>query len=372
MSSILVLGSGMVGRLIAIDLSTKYTITVVDRDKMRLHFFQDMGVKTLIGDILDQDFFDEAIKGVHLVVNALPGNIGYDVLRKCLEAGKKVVDISFFEQDPFELNEIATKSGGMAIVDCGIAPGLCNMFLGHKLEKINVSSYKCVVGGLPRQREWPFEYKAPFSPIDVIAEYTRPARLVINGAHITKDALTDPELVEFDKVGTLEAWNTDGLRTLLDTTEVPNMVEKTLRYPNSMNYIRAMAETGLFSEEPIEVDGVMIRPIDLTAKLLSKKWAMLQSDKDFLVMEVKIEGMINNHGVTHEFNVYDKHTGAFSAMARTTGYTCTAVVDLVMSGKFSRPGVSAMEHICSDENYKSVLDHLKSHEVIVTERRELS
>lgn len=371
MSNIVVLGSGIVGRLIATDLGTRYDVTVVDREAARLKFFEEIGLKTISGDVLDNAFFDLVVKDAKLVVNALPGTIGYQILERALKAGKKVVDISFFEGDPFDFNELAKSTGGMAVVDAGIAPGLCNMFLGHKLRYMEVSSYRCLVGGLPRQRDWPYEYKAAFSPIDVIAEYTRPARMVLNGKYVVKEALSEPELVEFDTVGTLEAWNTDGLRTLLDTVEVPNMVEKTLRYPNSMNYVRAISESGLFSEEPVDINGVEVRPIDVTAKLLAKKWAMTYDDKDFLVMEVRLEGIENGSSVLYEYNIYDKHTGAFSAMARTTGYTCTGVVDLIMSGKFTRPGVSAMEHIDSDECYASVIKHLETNGVSVKVRREV-
>ena len=54
------------------------------------------------------------------------------------------------------------------------------------------------VGGLPEIREWPFEYKAVFSPIDVIAEYPRPARFKINGEIVTRPALTEVEEVVCD------------------------------------------------------------------------------------------------------------------------------------------------------------------------------
>jgi len=93
------------------------------------------------------------------------------------------------------------------------------------------------VGGLPIVRQWPYEYKAVFSPLDVIEEYTRTARFVENGRVVTRPALTDLERVDFEGVGTLEAFNTDGLRTLIQTIPAPNMKEKTLRYPGTRNRI---------------------------------------------------------------------------------------------------------------------------------------
>src|SRR5574337_1659781 len=98
--------------------------------------------------------------------------------------------ISFFPEDPFELDQLAKEKQVTAIVDCGVAPGMCNVFAGYHFARTKLTRYECLVGGLPAVREWPFEYKAVFSPADVIEEYTRPARFVENGKTVTADALS--------------------------------------------------------------------------------------------------------------------------------------------------------------------------------------
>ena len=147
---------------------------------------------------------------------------------------------------------------------------------------MEIEDYECLVGGLPEKREWPYEYKAVFSPIDVIEEYIRPARYVQNSKTITKEALSDTELVHFDEIGTLESWNSDGLRSLIDTMpNIPNMIEKTLRYPGCVEYLKVLRASGFFSYEEIDLNGHKVRPIDLTAKLLFPKWKMDEDDRDF-------------------------------------------------------------------------------------------
>ena len=95
-------------------------------------------------------------------------------------------------------------------------------------------------------------YKAPFSPIDVIEEYTRPARYVENGNIIVREPLTDSEYMEFEKTGTLEAFNSDGLRSILFTMpHILNMKEKTLRYPGHAEYVRVLKQSGFFNKEKI-------------------------------------------------------------------------------------------------------------------------
>ena len=50
--------------------------------------------------------------------------------------------------------------------------------------------------------------------------------------------------MNFAGVGTLEAFNTDGLRSLTTSLKVPFMKEKTLRYPGHIELMRVLRETG--------------------------------------------------------------------------------------------------------------------------------
>src|SRR5690606_20547210 len=131
---------------------------------------------------------------------------------------------------------------------------------------------------------------AGFSPVDVIEEYIRPARYIENGKLVTRPALSDPEFINFDEVGTLEAFNSDGLRTLAQTLNVPNMKEKTLRYPGHIEKILVLRESRFFSNEEIEISGVKIKPVDLTSKLLFSMWELKEGDEEFTVVKIIIEG----------------------------------------------------------------------------------
>ena len=95
------------------------------------------------------------------------------------------------------------------------------------------------------------------------------------------------EHLDFEEVGTLEAFNTDGLRTLLKTSKVPDMIEKTLRYPGHSESMRMLANIGFFSEEPLQIEGMPVRPIDLTARLLIPAWQLDEGDKDLTVLRAR-------------------------------------------------------------------------------------
>ena len=198
---------------------------------------------------------------------------------------------------------------------------------------MKISNYKCLVGGLPYKRDWPFEYKAFFSPIDVIEEYTRPARIVVDGKIVEKPALSEPEIINYKEVGELEAFNTDGLRSLLKTMKIPNMIEKTMRYPGHIDLMKIFREVGLFDQKEIEVKGKSIRPIDLTAKLMFPFWSPQKGEKDFTLLEVYIKGESEGKKLSHHYFVFDEYDPKEdnSSMARTTGFTCCAAARFLNS-----------------------------------------
>jgi saccharopine dehydrogenase-like NADP-dependent oxidoreductase len=360
---VIVLGAGLVGKAMAIDLAKDFDVTAADINEEALKSLQQFGIQTFQFDFSDRTIFHSSIQPFDLVIGAVPGFMGLRNAQWVIEAGKDMVDISFFPEDPFQLDELAKKNDVTIVTDCGVAPGMGNIILGYHNQRMKIHTYECLVGGLPMVREWPYEYKAVFSPIDVIEEYIRPARYVQNSAIVIKEALSDPELIHFAGVGTLESWNSDGLRSLIKTMpNIPNMIEKTLRYPGCIEYLRVLRETGFFNYEPVEINGVKIRPVDVTAKLLFPKWKLKPGEEEFTVMRIRMEGEENGVAKSYEYNLLDrteKSSGTLS-MARTTGYTCTAVAHLVADGKFNRKGICPPEYLGEDEaNFNFISQYLE-------------
>ncbi len=360
---IVVLGAGLVGNAMAIDLSNAHEVTAVDISEKALAPLADRGIQIRQADLSLPGEIARVVAPFDLVIGAVPGFMGYATMAEVIKAGKNIVDISFYPEDPFGLDELAREQGVIAVMDCGVAPGMGNIILGYHNARMKIECYECLVGGLPVVREWPYEYKAVFSPIDVIEEYTRPARFVVNGQVVVREALSDAELVNFPGLGTLESWNSDGLRSLIKTMDIPNMIEKTLRYPGCVEYLRVLRESGFFSAEPVEINGVQIKPIDLTTKLLFPKWQLQPGEEDYTVMRINLsaEGKTITYDLLDRF---DKQTNTLS-MARTTGYTATAVANLVLKGNYTRVGISPPEYVGrEEENFKFVLNYLAERGVI--------
>jgi len=369
--NVLVLGSGLVGRPMALDLANdeSFNVTVADINLKNLKRIPStLPIKKIQKDLSNPDQLKSLFKKCDIVVNAVPGFMGFNTLKEIIKAKKNVVDIAFFSENPFELDELAKQNDVTAVVDCGVAPGMSNLLCGYidtildKTETILI-----YVGGLPLVREYPYEYKAGFSPIDVIEEYNRPARYIENGKLVIRPALTDPEFLNFDEVGTLEAINSDGLRTLADTLTAPNMKEKTLRYPGHIEKMRVLRESGFFSQEEIEVNGVKIKPIDFTSRLLFPMWELKEGDEEFTVMKIIVEGEKDKKKIRYTYNLLDRHDKKTNihSMARTTGYTATTVVRLLAKGMFNQKGICPPEYIGQKpECVDFVLNGLKDRGVI--------
>ena len=341
---IAVLGAGMIGRAIAQDLAVAHEVTSFDFSITNLELLQkrNSAIQIIQADLSEYGNYLQWLNIFDIVVTAVPGAMGYKTLEAVINAGKNLVDISFFPENCLELDGLAKEKNITAITDCGVAPGLSNLILGRQNEEMKIDSFACYVGGLPVERIKPYEYKAPFSPADVIEEYTRPARLMEQGKIVTKPALSEIELLSFDEIGELEAFNTDGLRSLLFTMKhIPDMKEKTLRYPGHAGLITVLKDAGLFDKKPISINNTTISPLEFVSRLLINEWKLGPEEKEFTVMKIIITGTKGDKTKKTEFLLldhFDESTG-MSSMARTTGYTCTAAVNLVAEKHFSENGV---------------------------------
>src|SRR3989344_2149543 len=302
-----------------------------------------------------------------LIINALPGAIGFSALKNSIECGKNVVDISFAPEDPLTLKDMTKKAGVTVIVDCGIAPGFSNMIAGFHYARMKMESFCYYVGGLPKNSNPPFNYKAPFSPADVVEEYVRPVRYIEDGQIVTKPALSEIELLFFKEARTtLEAFITDGLRTLLQTIKVSNMWEKTLRYPGHANQMTFLREAGFFDAEPRKIGEISISPRELTAKLLFPCWQLAPGEKEFTLMRVIVAGIEEDKKVTYTYTLYDEYDSKTntSSMARTTGFTCTAVARLLLEEKIKLTGLLTPEELGMDRQiFEETIKYLRKRNI---------
>lgn len=353
----------MVGSEIARCLSESFYVVIADRDTNalnKLHGTHHMHVAQL--DFTDQHAVQNLARTCDAIVGAMPGFLAFDTLRSLIKPNRKIVDISFSEEDSFSLHELALHNSARVVVDFGLAPGMNNFVLGYENSKMQIDSFVCQSGGLPVNPPEPWRYKAPFEVRSVIDMCLRPARLKRNGQVLTLPPLSEPGVVN-TPLGKLEGMNIDGLRTLFRTMpHIPNMVDRVLRYPGYRAKVLALKDSGFFSKEPVDINGVSVSPLALSSHLLSKSWRLDADDDEFTFMEIVITGVRDGTRTTVKYELLDRRdwvTGA-SSMARTTGYPCAAIVHLLAENKINESGIITPEELgARDDIYQFVMDFQK-------------
>jgi saccharopine dehydrogenase-like NADP-dependent oxidoreductase len=347
---ILIAGNGAIGSAIAFDLARDglHDITIADLDGVRLERTAGLsGVRTCRADLSNPETLTGLASDADLVVGALPSVLGYQTLRAVIEADRPMVDVSFMAEDPVALDVLARDRRIVAVVDCGVAPGLSHMIVGFAASQMSsVERVAIFIGGLPAAPGGLFDYKASFSPFDVIEEFVRPARVVEDGRVVVRAALSEPERLDIEGIGELEAFLTDGLRTLTRTVQARFMSEKTLRYPGHRAAMAALRDAGLFSTSPVEAGGCTIRPLDVTAALLFPRWQYEDGEADVTVLRVVVEGKREGRDIRCTANLIDRYDAAtgLRSLSRTTAFPAASVVRLVERNMFA-PGVHPPETV---------------------------
>ncbi|MGC8974700.1 MAG: saccharopine dehydrogenase C-terminal domain-containing protein [Thermoprotei archaeon] len=344
----LILGSGNVGTLVAYDLSRDFEVWVVDKDEAKLGRVKKVA-EVLKLDLSRTEILDEIFRGFEVIVNTLPGFLGFRILKKAVDLGRDLVDVSFMPEDPLVLSNEAKQRGARIVVDAGFAPGLSNVLVGHIYSKLGTLDEGVInVGGLPKEPKPPLYHQVLFSPQDLIDEYLRPARCIIDGKLTVRDPL---EIIEEIRIKnfTFERFPTDGLRTLLSTIKARNLIEYTLRWPGHLARMKLLKELGFFRSEFIEP----------TMKLIIH--AMTYETPDFSIMEVY--GRSNEKEI--RFFMYDEYSEGFSSMSRVTGYMAALITRLVLKS-YVDPGINPPEYLgMNDKTFRFVVDEVLKKNIVL-------
>jgi lysine 6-dehydrogenase len=110
MSKIVVLGCGAEGWHMAVDLCKAPSCEVVSVDVNREvleRLAHEHPVQTRVEDLSTAEGVTRAVEDADLVIGSLPYSIGFAMLEGVIRAGKNIVDISYFPEDPFSLERAA-------------------------------------------------------------------------------------------------------------------------------------------------------------------------------------------------------------------------------------------------------------------------
>jgi len=377
---IIVLGCGNIGSVVAKDLAEglpSAEIVVADVSKARAEEavarIAEENVAYTLADAGKHSELVTTVEKFDLVVGALPGFMGFRVCKASIEAKVDMVDVSFMPENIMTLHEDALKANVCVIPDCGMSPGLGNILVGHAVSQLDeVESVHILNGGLPEKPLPPLDYVITWSAKDLIELCTRRPNIVQDGKMIQVAATSGLEEIVFPNVGKLQAFYTDGLRTLLHTVRVErDMWEKSLRYPGHIEKMNLLGALGFFNEKPVEIGDVKVSPRSLTEKLLELKLKR-PGTPDIVAMLVEVVGLSGVRRIQFRYQMLDRYDKErhVTAMARTTAYTTSVVAQLVAKKAIEKKGVMPPEKLgMNDKLYIKFMNMMRQRGVTVEEIR---
>ncbi|MFN8587490.1 MAG: saccharopine dehydrogenase C-terminal domain-containing protein [Candidatus Eisenbacteria bacterium] len=327
---IVVLGGGQQGRVIAADLAAARPdarVVVADLHAPALPVLANLSA--VEADLSSAEAVARLLHGADLGVGALPSRFGYAAMQGAIAAKRPFVDVSFSAENPLTLDAEARAAGVTIVPDAGLAPGLSHLCCGHAASRGALDELEISVGGVAQDPTRPYGYVVTWSVEDLHEEYVRDARIMRDGRPLAVPVFSDLKRVTVDGAGELESFLSDGLRTLLDTMpEVPNMAERTLRWPGHVEQVKPLVASGRFVTE-IRARCTAKPELDLVAMVVLARWKDGRAARMTLV------------------DRYDAATG-LTAMARTTALTTSVTAQVLARGAVREPGVHMLERLGRD------------------------
>lgn len=338
----------MQGRVIAWDLAQNcHNVLVLDlnpENPAKAGLLRLPNIKVRKFDVRDRQSLIRLLKEFDIIVGALPASLGFYAMECAIAAKVDMVDISYLKEDPFLLNKSVKKRKIKIVPDAGFAPGLSNILVGEAYAEINpIESLRILAGGIPQNPVPPFNYYITWSLTDLVEEYLRPVRLRKNFKTVTVESLTGVENLYLPKIGRLECFYTDGLRTLLKTLkDIRNMEEKTIRYPGHANLFKALKYCTEGYTKPKEFRLKILRP------LLTQG-----DDKDISILIIEIKGKKGRRKYTCIDYYDDKNR--ITSMARMTGFTASIITQSIK--EYQNFGIIPPEYLGMDKFFSSYIKH---------------
>lgn len=390
MPKVLVLGAGLMGPAIASDLvefKIADKVVLTDLDPTRVaegvkRVAESVGASDAgrcegkVLDLRDRRALIEAMRQADVVAGAYPVALVREVTEAALEAGVHLCDLTGSAEgfNIFDYDAAARKAGLTILPGCGLAPGLTNVLGGQGASRLDPPLEGVLyVGGLPEKPLPPLDYRVVFSMDTVIDEYVAPALIVHEGKTTVVPALGDLEELTFpEPVGKCEAFWTYGLGTLAVTGPemgYKELSEKTVRYPGHRDKVLFLRDCGFLAKEPVTVDGVAVVPRRLTGAVLTP---ILQrgDEADVSVLRVVVRGHKGGGKAGWVFEMVDHfdRERRVTSMARTTGYTCSIIIGLLLRGSISARGVAPLEKVFTDARlYGELREEMAKRNMIIRE-----
>lgn len=292
------------------------------------------------------------LKGATVALSAVTYYYNVAITQACIEVGVHLCDMGGNTDvvwAQLKLDEAAKKAGVSVLPDCGMGPGLINNMGVYVMEQLDEPREVYLYdAGLPQTPTPPWNYLCTFHLNGLTNEYDHEATFIRNGKITLVPSFTELEMIDFPPLGKLEAFVISGsMSTSADSHlgKLQTYENKVLRYPGHFQTFEGYKRLGLFSENPIEIDGVSVVPRHFYHKLLEGKITAPHVEDICLMRAVGIgKKDARETRVTLDLvDRYDPVTG-FTGMERLTGWHCALMMGFQARGEIV-PGAHRMETV---------------------------
>jgi lysine 6-dehydrogenase len=253
------------------------------------------------------------------------------------------------------------RAAGVSIVpDCGMGPGLMNHMGVYVMDLLDEPREVYLYdGGLPQRPQAPWHYQLTFHVNGLTNEYDGHATFIRDGKLTPVPTFTEYETVDFPPLGTLEAFVISGSMSTTPHTHLGKLERyesKVLRYPGHFATFEAYKRLGLFSEQPVEVDGQQVVPRALYHRLLEPRITAPRIE-DICAMRAVGIGVKDGRPAKVTVDLVDRYDPAtgFTAMERLTGWHCAIVMAMQADGRIG-PGAHRMEQAVAASEIMQALE----------------
>jgi lysine 6-dehydrogenase len=314
-------------------------------------------------DVADGAALRAVLDGADVALSAVPYRFNLGITEAAIASGASLCDIGGNTDvvwSQLKLDQAARRAGVSVVPDCGMGPGLISHMGVYAMDLLDLPREVYLYdGGLPREPRDPWRYQLTFHVNGLTNEYDGEATFIRDGRLVQVPTFTELETIEFPPLGPLEAFVISGCLSTTAHTHLGRLQRyenKVLRYPGHFAAFDAYKRLGLFSQEPVEVDGRAVVPRSLFHRLLEPK-ITAPVIHDICVM--RAVGVGEKDGRAAKVTVdlvdgYDPGTG-FTGMERLTGWHA-AIMMAFQAERRIPPGAHRMEQAVEADDVMAQLE----------------
>jgi lysine 6-dehydrogenase len=228
-------------------------------------------------DIRDGAAAAQALDGATVMVNTASYRINLAAMEAALRAGCHYVDLGglfHVTREQVKLDARFRDAGLLAVLGMGSAPGKTSVMAAHAFELLGGRVERIVIGASGRDpAPPPGPLVAPYAVETILDELTMPAPVVRDGEVRFLDPRTPAGVVEFgDPVGPAETIYTihSEQATFGESFAAREVSFQLSLDPTFLAKVDLLAEIGLASTDPVEVDGRTVVPRRVVLALLAR------------------------------------------------------------------------------------------------------